>query len=217
MSVLEAAPIAAPFTMPPLPALVRHAIPRVVESMIMPPVVTYAGIFLFDLSAGLIAGLLWVFGCALWRLSRRAVLPGLVILAMAAITARTAFALVTGNSVFYFLPPIAGVFCVALVFLFSAPTRRPLARRVACDLVPMPARVQEHPAMRRFFRRQSLMWGCVQLGNASLSAWVLFHESVQGFLLLRTSAVAVLLSLAALAALLDFRRTLSALRVEAEL
>lgn len=210
MSVREVT-LPSSFTMPPLRRLLRHAIPRVIESMIMPPVLTYAGILFFGLSAGLIAGMLWVFGGALWRLARHAVLPGLVILALASITARTAFALATGNTLLYFLPPIAGVFCVALVFLVSAPTRRPLARRVAGDLVPMPAEVQERPAMRRFFRRQSLLWGCAQLGNAVLSAWVLFHQTVQGFLVLRTAAVAVLLGVTGVATLVDFWRTLRAL------
>ncbi|GAA4052552.1 VC0807 family protein [Nonomuraea soli] len=213
MSVLEAPPVAASFTMPSLPTLLRHALPRAIESMFMPVIAFWAGFFLAGLAGGLVTGLMWVYGCAAWRLARRTALPGMVILAVVAITARTAFSLAADSAVLYFLPPLAGVFCVSLVFLATAPTRRPLARRVACDLVPMPEGVQEHPAMRRFFRRHSVMWGCVQLANASLSLWLLLSQPVEGFLLVRTCAVAVLLSCAGLVSLLGFRRALRALQL----
>lgn len=65
--------------------------------------------------------------------------------------------------------------------------------------------------MRSFFRRHSVLWGCVQLVNASLSLWLLLSQPAEGFLVVRTCAVAVLLSATGLVSLLAFRRALRAL------
>ena len=81
--------------------------------------------------------------------------------------------------------------------------------------MPLPGHVIERPVMRRFFTRQSLVWGCAQFGNASLSLWLLAQPTIQTYLIVRTAAVAVLLSGAALLTLIDFRRCLSALQRDA--
>ena len=48
-------------------------------------------------------------------------------------------AAVTGSAVVYFLQPTLGTMMVAMAFLASVPLRRPLAAKVATDLVPLPA------------------------------------------------------------------------------
>jgi hypothetical protein len=65
--------------------------------------------------------------------------------------------------------------------------------------------------MRRFFRRQSVLWGCAQLINAVLSLWLLFTMTTETYLVVRTLAVAVLLGGAGLISVLSLRRCLHAL------
>ncbi|MDR8408136.1 hypothetical protein MTP10_05255 [Nonomuraea sp. 3-1Str] len=212
MTVLAAPPEGHVFELPKLAALLRHAVPRVVEGMILPVAVFYVGLVVSGFAGGVVVAVAWVYGGVLYRLVRGRSVPGAVLLAAGMVTVRAVLALLADSPVLFFLQPTLGVFCASAGFLGTARVRRPLARRVAEDLVPLPAHVMEEPVMRRFFTRQSLVWGCAQLGNATLSLWLLLSQTIETYLLVRTSAVAVLLSGAALLTLLDFRRCLRALR-----
>ncbi|MEV0145348.1 MULTISPECIES: VC0807 family protein [unclassified Nonomuraea] len=212
MTVLAAPPEGHVFELPKLTALLRHAVPRVFEGMILPVAVFYVGLVVSGFAGGVVVAVTWVYGGVLYRLVRGRSVPGGVLLAAGMVTVRAVLALLADSPVLFFLQPTLGVFCASAGFLGTARVRKPLARRVAEDLVPLPAQVLEEPVMRRFFTRQSLVWGCAQLGNASLSLWLLLSQTIETYLLVRTSAVAVLLSGAALLTLLDFRRCLRALR-----
>ncbi|MBB2912650.1 hypothetical protein FHS43_003933 [Streptosporangium becharense] len=205
----------APVELPPLKAMLRHAAPRVLEGMFLPVAVFYVALLFTGEVGAVFVTLAWVYAGVAWRLVRRREVPGTMILAAVMATVRVALVVVTGNPILFFLQPCLGVFCASMGFLLTAPLRRPLAQRVATDLVPLPGHVQEHPRMRRFFRWQSVLWGCAQLLNAGLSIWLLFTQTLETFLLVRTSAVAVLLGGAALVSVLSFRRCLRRLRVPA--
>ncbi|GAA3789256.1 hypothetical protein GCM10022226_04920 [Sphaerisporangium flaviroseum] len=192
--------------------LIRHAVPRVLEGMILPVAVFYAGLLLAGIRGGLVMAMAWVYGGVALRLVQRKAVPGTVLLAMLAITVRAVLALVTGDVVIYFLQPTLGVFCASLAFLATAATPRPLIERVTTDLVPLPDHLVHHPRMRRFFVHLSLLWGAVQFANGSLSLWLLFSEPIETYLIVRTAAVAVLMLLAALASLLAFKRVLRAVQ-----
>ncbi|GGL00977.1 hypothetical protein Sme01_41040 [Sphaerisporangium melleum] len=194
--------------LPRLSVLIKHAAPRVLEGMILPVAVFYAGLLLAGVHGGLVMAVAWVYGGVALRLVRRQKVPGTVLLAMLAITVRAALALITGDVVIYFLQPTLGVFAASLAFLATAATPRPLIQRVTTDLVPLPDHLVRHPVMRRFFVHLSLLWGTVQFVNGSLSLWLLFSESIETYLIVRTSAVAVLMVLAAAASLLAFKRVL---------
>ncbi|WP_214411468.1 VC0807 family protein [Sphaerisporangium fuscum] len=205
-------PAAQPHVLPKISVLIRHAVPRVLEGMILPVAVFYAGLLVAGLNGGLVMAVGWVYGGVALRLVRRQAVPGTVLLAMLAITVRAALALVTGDVVLYFLQPTLGVFCASLAFLTTAAAPRPLIQRVTTDLVPLPDHLVHHPRMRRFFVHLSLLWGTVQFVNGSLSLWLLFSESIETYLIVRTSAVAVLMVLAAGASLLAFKRVLRAVQ-----
>ncbi|NUW44640.1 VC0807 family protein [Nonomuraea rhodomycinica] len=211
MTVLAAPPEGHAFELPKLAVLLRHAAPRVFEGMILPVAVFYAGLVASGFVGGVVVSVAWVYGGVLYRLLRRTTVPGGVLLAAGMVTVRAVLALLSGSPVLFFLQPTLGVFCASAAFLGTARVRRPLARRVAEDLVPLPPHVMEEPVMRRFFGRQSFVWGCAQLGNATLSLWLLLSQPIETYLLVRTSAVAVLLSGAALLTVLDFRSCLRAL------
>ncbi|MEV1239311.1 VC0807 family protein [Nonomuraea sp. NPDC050022] len=212
MTVLAAPSEAPAFELPRFGRLVRHAVPRVFEGMILPVAVFYVGMILSGITGGIVVAVAWVYGGVVWRLARRRAVPGAVLLAAGTVTVRAVLALLSGSAVIFFLQPTLGVFCASAGFLATARLRRPLAQRVAEDLVPLPEHVIERPVMRRFFARQSLVWGCAQFGNASLSLWLLLSQTIQTYLIVRTAAVAVLLSGAALLTLIDFRWCLRALQ-----
>lgn len=207
MTVLMPSPTA-PVTLPRLGALLRHAAPRVLEGMVLPVAVFYAGLMLFGLYGALAVAVTWVYGGIAWRLAKGTPVPGTVLLAAGTVTVRAVLAGATGSPVLFFLQPCLGVFCVSMGFLFTAPLRRPLIQRVATDLLPLPEHVLGHPRMRRFFVWQSVLWGGVQFLNASLSLWLLLSQSVQTYLVVRTSLVAVLLGGAGLVSVLSLRHCL---------
>ncbi|WP_433247896.1 VC0807 family protein [Streptosporangium sp. CA-135522] len=211
MTLLLSPPVV-PVALPRLGVLLRHAAPRVLEGMILPVAVFYAGLVLFGLYGALVVAVSWVYGGIVWRLVRRRPVPGTVILAGGMITIRAVLAGVTGSPVLFFLQPCLGVFCASMGFLLTATLRRPLVQRVATDLVPLPEHLLEHPRMRRFFVWQSVLWGGAQFLNATLSLWLLLSQSVETYLVVRTTAVAVLLGAAALISVLSFRNCLRALQ-----
>ncbi|MFC4530800.1 VC0807 family protein [Sphaerisporangium dianthi] len=207
-STLALPPSPQHMVLPRISVLIRHAAPRVLEGMILPVAVFYAGMLVAGVKGGLAMAVAWVYGGAALRLVKRQKVPGTVLLAMLAITVRAVLALVTGDVVIYFLQPTLGVFCASLAFLSTAAAPRPLIQRVTTDLVPLPDHLVHHPVMRRFFVHLSLLWGMVQLVNGTLSLWLLFSESIETYLIVRTSAVAVLMVLAAAASILAFKRVL---------
>lgn len=207
MTVLTPAP-AAPIALPRLGALLRHAAPKVFESMILPVLVFYVALVFTNSYGALAVAAAWVYGGVAWRLVRRNEASGTLLLAAGTITVRVALTLATGNPLVFFLQPCLGVFCVSMGFLLTAPLRRPLIQRVLADLVPLSEEVMEHPRMRRFFVAQSMLWGCAQLLNAVLSLWLLLTQTLETYLLVRTSAVAVLLGGAALISVLSLRHSL---------
>ncbi|WP_329087889.1 MULTISPECIES: VC0807 family protein [unclassified Streptosporangium] len=207
MTVLMPAP-AAPLVLPRIGVLLRHAAPRVFESMILPVLVFYVALVFTSANGALAVAAAWVYGGVAWRLVRGGEAPGTLLLAAGTITVRVVLTVATGNPIVFFLQPCLGVFCVSMGFLLTAPLQRPLIQRVVADLVPLPDQVMEHPRMRRFFVSQSVLWGCAQLLNGALSLWLLLSQTLETYLLVRTSAVAVLLGGVALVSVLSLRHCL---------
>jgi hypothetical protein len=194
------------FEIPRLTQLALHALPRVMEAMIAPVVVFYAGLVLLGLRGALVTAVAWVYGGILVRLVRRHPVPGTLVLAALGVTARAAMAAVTGSAVVYFLQPTLGTILVAMAFLASVPLRRPLAAKVANDLVPLPDGFVEHQRVQRFFLRVSLLWSLVFTLNAGLSVWLLFRHSIAAYLWIRTPAVALLGATAVVISVCGFKR-----------
>lgn len=194
------------FEVPRLTALARHALPRVIEGMIAPVLVFYAGLALLGLGGGLVFAVGWVYGGIAVRLIRRKPVPGTLVLAALGVTARAAMAAVTGSAVVYFLQPTLGTMMVAMAFLTSVPLRRPLAAKVARDLVPLPEAFLAHERVRQFFLRISLLWALTFTLNTGISLWLLFSQSIGTYLWVRTSAVAMLGAAAVLITVWGFKR-----------
>ncbi|RAY11154.1 hypothetical protein DPM19_32130 [Actinomadura craniellae] len=196
------------FELPRLTAMLRHALPRFVEGVIAPVAVFYAALVLLGLNGALVAAVTWVYGGIAWRYLRTGSVPGMLMLAGLGVTVRAGLAAATHSPVIYFLQPTLGTLLVSMAFLASVPLGRPLAQKLATDMVPMPEAFLEHARVRRFFLRISLLWSMVFLTNALFSLWMLFNESIATFLWVRTGVVTLLGALAVAVSLYGFRRCL---------
>lgn len=196
------------FELPRLPAMLWHALPRFVEGCIAPVAVFYAALMLLGLNGALVAAVTWVYGGIAWRFVRGHKVPGVLLLAAVGVTARAGLAAVTHSAVVYFLQPTLGTLLVGVAFLASVGLRRPLAQKLATDMVPMPEAFLKHTRVRQFFLRISLLWSLVLFTNALLSLWMLLNESIGTYLWVRTSLVTALGAAAVTVSVLEFKRCL---------
>ena len=199
-------PLTPHFPIPRLTALARHATPHILEATLIPLALFYGGLRLVGLWGALIAALLWSYSSLLRRLLMRRRIPGMLLLGIVGLTARTALALATGSAFLYFLQPTLGTGLVATIFIGSTVLGRPLAMKLANDFMPLPESLLAHAGVRRFFHRISLLWAGVFLANAGISLWLLVSQSLATFLWTRTLASAVLTVGAVAISTMAFRR-----------
>ncbi|MDH2430139.1 VC0807 family protein [Sphaerisporangium sp. TRM90804] len=202
------------FTLPKITALLRQAVPRLLEGVVAPLAVFYAAFAVLGLNGALIAVMTWVYGGVLWRLVLRRPVPGTMVLAAIAITARAALGWWTGSAVVYFLQPELGTICISVAFLASVRLNRPLVQRLTLDYIHLPSAVLRHARVRRFFARITLLWAFVLLMNSAVSIWLLLHQSIGTYLLVRTSVVAAISGAAVAVSIYAFRRVLRRLHTD---
>ncbi|GAT65636.1 hypothetical protein HS048_11730 [Planomonospora sp. ID91781] len=207
-----------PVTLPRLTALLRQAVPRLLEGVVAPLAVFYTAFALLGEVGGMAAAMTWVYAGVGWRLVRRVPVPATMYLASLAITLRVLVSIWFGGAQFYFLQPELGTICLSMVFLASVRLRRPLVQKLTLDYVHLPAVVLKHERVRRFFARITLLWAFVLLANSTVSIWLLIQQSVGSqllvgpYLLIRTTTVAVITGLAAAVSVYAFRRVLHRLQ-----
>ena len=169
-------------------AIARHAIPHIIEATLLPLAVFYLALWAAGFWGAVLAATVWSYGTVLRRLLRRERVPGILVIGVVLVTARTLLAVQTGSAFLYFLQPTLGTVLVAGLFLLSVPIGKPLAERLAADFCPLPASLLARPFMRRFFIRISLLWAAVFLTNAAISIYLLFNQSVAAYMLTKQAA-----------------------------
>lgn len=166
--------------------MLRHALPNVVQGKVI-PLVLFLGFMEF---AGMTGALLSALGWSLAVIVHRRIIgqavPGLVIVSTIGLVAKTILALATGSLVVYFLQPTISTALVGLAFLFSVPLGRPLAERLARDFCPLDPETADHPMLRLFFLRLSLLWAVTSLLNAGVTLWLLFTQTVTTFVIIKS-------------------------------
>lgn len=203
-----------PIPLPRLTALARAATPKLLEAVVAPLVIVYTGMALLGLRGALFAGLAWLYGGLVWRLARKIRVPATMWVAALALTFRTAISFWTGDWQYYVIQPELGTICISIVFLASVRLNRPLVQKLTLDYVHLPAVVLKHERMRRFFARITLLWGFVLLANSTVSIWLALHESqLQGYMLVRTSVVALMSGTAIAFSIFAFKRVLHRLHL----
>jgi hypothetical protein len=171
---------------------VRHALPNLIEGTIGPAVVFYVVLLAAGFRGAIIAALCWSYLAFARRILRKERVPGLLLLGVTLISLRTAVSFITGSSFLYFAQPTLGTALVAVLFLLSAISGRPLAERLAHDFCPLDPKVMSSPFIRKFFLRISLMWCAVLTVNAGFVMWLLVETSLRAFVLERMLVSTVL-------------------------
>jgi hypothetical protein len=180
------------FEMPGLGALARHALPNVVQGVLLPVGVFYLFLWLAGMWGAIIAGLAWSWLAVAYRVVTRQRVPGLLLLGALGLTARTAIAVATESVFIYFLQPTLGTIAMAVAFLFSVPAGRPLAARLAGDFLPMPGWFADHPAIRRFFVRITVLWAGIHLATAGIALWLLISQPVSVYVAAKAGSTSLL-------------------------
>lgn len=189
-------------------AMVRRALPTVVESTVIPTALVVGLVWLTGPYIALSAGVAWLYVGIIARCIMRRRVPGMLLLSTVALSARVIVILLTGSVVFYFVQPTLGAVIIAAAFLFSVPLGKPLAERLARDFCPLPASTIAHPRVQRFFARVSVVWALSNLLNAVLTVWLLLTQSI-GTVVVTRSLVSPLLTASALGVTaLLFRRSI---------
>ena len=103
------------------------------------------------------------------------------------LSARTIATLITGSMVVYFIQPTISTVLIGCAFLDSIPIGRPLAERLADDIVPLDDATKAHPLVRQFFVRLSLLWSLTSLVNAGVTIWLLMTQSTTTFMVVKSA------------------------------
>ncbi|MEU6719984.1 VC0807 family protein [Nonomuraea sp. NPDC046802] len=206
-----------PVTIPRLTALARQAAPRLLEGVVAPLAVFYLALMVLEFKGALVATVAWVYLGVAWRLIKRVKVPATMYLAAFAITVRAIVGFWTGTWMWYFIQPELGTICISMAFLASVRLNRPIVQKLTLDYIHLPSAVLKHERVRRFFARITLLWAFVLLMNSTLSIALAVYESLAGsltsFMVLRTSAVAVISGLAITFSIFAFKRLLRRLHV----
>jgi hypothetical protein len=176
-------------TLVPLPrlrAVLRHISLSLLVACFIPALLFYVCLATISLWAALIAALAWCYGVSAWRMATKRQRSGLLVLTVAVLTVRTAFAFVSGDTFLYFLQPAVTDVLVATIFLGSLATARPVVARLASDFFPMSADVARRPRIRRLFWHLTLLWAMVCLGKASVTVSLLVSQSTMTFVVVKS-------------------------------
>lgn len=191
-----------------LGAQLRHGVRNLLETVLVPLGLFYLLLTLTGMNGGLFAALGWGLAAISWRLVRRSPIPAVLLLTTVMLVVRTIVGYFTGSVFFYFLQPTLQNFLIALLLLVSIPLRRPVLARLADDFCAIPAALTDHPTVKRFFRRVSLLWALVFITNGVATLWTLARATLEEFLLVTTVGKFGLVALAAVGSALWFRRVL---------
>jgi hypothetical protein len=175
------------FELPRLRELFRHAIPQILEAILIPLGLFYAALSVLGPRGAICTALAWNLTALLRRVWRRERLPGVLLLGTVGLTARSVIALASSSSLFvYFLQPSLGTALLGAAFLLSIPLGCPLAEKLAHDFVPLPASFVKRPKVRQLFVRISLLWAVVSLINAAGTLALLVNVPITTFLAAKT-------------------------------
>lgn len=174
-----------PEARPQIRAILRHLGLSLLMANIVPTVLFWVCLVSFDVWAALVAALAWCYGATAWRMLTRRRMSALLMLTLVGLSVRTAIAFASGSTFLYFLQPVLNNSVVALVFLLSLATARPVVARVAADFYPMTDDIAKRPRVERLFWHLTLLWAVVALCKATVTFWLLQSQSVTNFVLFK--------------------------------
>lgn len=144
----------------------RRSLPSLIEATLVPSALFYMFLVTMGPVEAMFAALAWSYGSLLRRLLSQQHIPGVLQLAIAALTVRTIVGLLTGTFM-YFLQPVATTLALSLLFLASLRFGRPMIARMASDFCPVDSEISARPAVVRLFSGLTLMWAGVHFVSAA--------------------------------------------------
>ena len=173
-------------TLSVLGAVVRRVIPTLVEATLIPALLVYGFVALGSLTLAMVSALAWTCGVLAWRRLTRRSIPGVLLLAAAGLSVRTVVGISSGNPIVYFVQPIAATMVLAVVFLGTLLTDRPIIARLAVDFCPLSPEVAVRPAVIRLFRELTVMWAAVHVATAVATFALLISLPTATFIATKT-------------------------------
>ncbi len=184
---------------PTLSAVIKRVSLSLLIAVVIPAVVFYGVFVLAGVWPAIVAALLWSYGAIAWRAVTRRRTSGLLILAAILLTGRTALSFAADSTWLYFLQPVISDGAVAVLFLLSLASARPMVARLAGDFYPMDHELAARPRVRRLFWHLTVMWAVLGLAKASITLWMLQSQSLETFILVKSVSMLAINVLAAFA------------------
>ena len=182
---------------PTLLAVVRRVSLSLLIAVVVPAVLFYGVFVVAGVWTAIVAALVWSYGAIAWRALTKRRTSGLLILAALLLTGRTALSVVADSTWLYFLQPVISDGAVAVLFLLSLLSARPMVARLAGDFYPMDHELAARPRVRRLFRHLTLLWAVLGLAKATATLWLLQSQSLEVFLLAKSISMLTVNVLAA--------------------
>jgi hypothetical protein len=182
-----------------LVAVIRRVSLSLLIAVVVPAVVFYVVFVLAGVWTAIGAALVWPYGAIAWRALTRRRTSGLLILAAILLTGRTVLAAVADSTWLYVLQPVISDGAVAVLFLLSLATARPMVARLAGDFYPMDHELAARPRVRRLFRWLTILWAVLGLAKATMTLWLLQSQSLEVFVLAKSISMLAINLLAACA------------------
>src|SRR5581483_6680509 len=160
-------------TRPSLAPILRHLALSLLMANVIPAALFYLCLRAGNVWAALIAAMVWCYGAMAWRAGTRRPASGLLLVTVVGLTAKTAMAFASGSTVLYFLQPAISDAVVAMLFMVSRSTARPIVARLAADFYPMTTEVASRPRIQRLFWHLTLFWAVLCLIKSAITLWLL--------------------------------------------
>jgi hypothetical protein len=145
--------------------------------------------------AALIAALVWCYGAMAWRAGTRRPASGLLLVTVVGLTLKSALAFASGSTFLYFLQPAINDAGVAVLFMLSLLTARPVVARLAADFYPMTAEVARRPRIQRLFWHLTLFWAVLCLIKAAITVCLLEALPTVTFVAVKSLGILVVILL----------------------
>ena len=184
---------------PSLMTVVRRVSLSLLIAVVVPAVVFYVVFVVAGVWPAIVAALVWSYGAIAWRAVTRRRTSGLLILAAILLTGRTVLSVVADSTWLYFLQPVISDGFVALLFLLSLASARPMVARLAGDFYPMDHELAMRPRIRRLFWQLTVLWAVLGAAKAAMTLWLLQSQTLETFVLVKSVSMLAINVLAAFA------------------
>jgi len=144
----------------------RRSLPSLIEATVVPAVLFYVFFTTLGPISAMLSVLVWSYSAVIRRLLTGHGVPGVLQLAVIALTVRTIVGILSGTFM-YFLQPVATTLALALVFFGSLMFGRPMIARMATDFCPLAPEIATRPGVVRLFSGLTLLWAGVHLLSAA--------------------------------------------------